>query len=362
MGSPAIAVDRNLSALAEDLQQARERTLTLVAELTDEQLEKVHSKLMSPLVWDLGHIAAFEDLWIAHRLGGLALLRDDLMDVYDAFETPRAHRGDLPFLRPREAREFLEAVRERTLTLLTHGPLDRLTYELVIRHELQHEETMMQTLALAQIPAGGINHPPSPQGLGLETVPVPAGTYTVGAPAEGFAYDNERPQWQLELPAFAIGAVPVTNGEYRKFVATGGHERPGGWTEDLLQEWRVDGLHELDPAAPVMHVSWDQAAAFAQANDARLPTEFEWEAARRQGALQGTGHVWEWTSSHFGGYRGFVAHPYREYSEVFFGDTYRVLRGSSWATHPRVATPSFRNWDYPERRQIFNGFRIARDS
>jgi gamma-glutamyl hercynylcysteine S-oxide synthase len=360
MGSPAIA-DRNASALAAGLHEARQRTLTLVADLNDEQLEKVHSTLMSPLVWDLGHIAAFEDLWIAHRLGGLPLLRDDLMDVYDAFETPRAHRGNLPFLRPREAREFLDAVRERTLTLLTPSSLelDPLTYELVIRHELQHEETMMQTMALAQIPAGGITRPPSPHGLGLQTVTVPAGTHVVGAPPEGFAYDNERPQWQVELPAFEIGEVPVTNGEYREFVASGDHERPGGWTVDLQQEWRIDALYELDPDAPVVHVSWDQATAFAQAHDARLPTEFEWEAARPR--LQGTGHVWEWTSSHFNGYPGFAAHPYREYSEVFFGDSYRVLRGSSWATDSRVATPSFRNWDYPERRQIFNGFRIARD-
>ena len=77
--------------------------------------------------------------------------------------------------------------------------------------------------------------------------------------------------------------------------------------------------------------------------------------------LEGVGQVWEWTASHFGGYPGFVAHPYREYSEVFFGEDYLVLRGGSWATHPRVASPTFRNWDYPLRRQIFAGVRLARD-
>ncbi len=82
------------------LQEARERTLELVAPFSDEELEQVHSTLMSPLVWDLGHIAAFEDLWIVHRFGGEPLLREELADVYDAFETPRAGRGDLPFLRP----------------------------------------------------------------------------------------------------------------------------------------------------------------------------------------------------------------------------------------------------------------------
>ena len=78
--------------------------------------------------------------------------------------------------------------------------------------------------------------------------------------------------------------------------------------------------------------------------------------------LEGVGCVWEWTSSVFGGYPGFVAHPYREYSEVFFGDGYRVLRGGSWATHPRVATATFRNWDLPQRRQIFAGVRLATEA
>jgi iron(II)-dependent oxidoreductase len=74
-----------------------------------------------------------------------------------------------------------------------------------------------------------------------------------------------------------------------------------------------------------------------------------------------TGNVWEWTSSDFGGYPGFRAHPYREYSEVFFGTEYKVLRGGSWATSGRVATPTFRNWDFPARRQIFAGLRVAAD-
>src|SRR5947207_9041052 len=102
----------------EALAEARERTFALVASLSDQDLEKVHSTLMSPLVWDLGHIAAFEDLWLVHRHGGRDLLRPDLMEVYDAFETPRAERGDLPYLRPAEAVEYLAAVRERSLEVL----------------------------------------------------------------------------------------------------------------------------------------------------------------------------------------------------------------------------------------------------
>src|SRR5580700_5760364 len=100
-GFQAVVAIGDAHTAIEELQEARERTLELVAPFSDEQLEHVHSTLMSPLVWDLGHIAAFEDLWIAHRFGGEPLLREELADVYDAFETPRASRGDLPFLRPR---------------------------------------------------------------------------------------------------------------------------------------------------------------------------------------------------------------------------------------------------------------------
>src|SRR5438445_8438567 len=109
----------------EALERARMRTLALVCNLDDEALERVHSPIMSPLVWDLGHIAAFEDLWIAHRYGGRPMLHEDLAAIYDAFETPRAKRGDLEFLRPPEAREYLDEVRSRSLELLDErGPGD----------------------------------------------------------------------------------------------------------------------------------------------------------------------------------------------------------------------------------------------
>ena len=156
----------------------------------------------------------------------------------------------------------------------------------------------------------------------------------------------------------------------------------------------------------LVHVSWFEADAFARAHGARLPTEIEWEkaatwdqktstarafpwgsepatrslranvdhvapgpqpvgghpdAASAFGVHDLIGDVWEWTSSNFSGYDGFTPFPYPEYSEVFFGDQYKVLRGGAWATRSRVATPTFRNWDFPQRRQIFSGLRIAKD-
>jgi iron(II)-dependent oxidoreductase len=173
-------------------------------------------------------------------------------------------------------------------------------------------------------------------------IEIAEGPFELGADAEGFAYDNERPRHTASTARYTIGRTPITNATWRTWQEANGVESdPSG-----------------APNAPVMHVSYHEAEAFARAHDARLPTEAEWEKAAPQ--LDAVGAVWEWTSSHFTGYPGFTAHPYREYSEVFFGDRYRVLRGGSVATHPRVASNHFRNWDLPERRQLFAGVRIAR--
>jgi iron(II)-dependent oxidoreductase len=389
--APTAEAHAALAALAE----ARQRTLDLVAPISREDMERVHSPLMSPLVWDLGHIAAFEDLWLVHRFAGEGMVRPELAEVYDAFETPRADRGDLPFLRTGEALEYLAAVRERAVAATERlGVGDGLLHELVVRHEHQHGETMLQTIALARLeeysPPGRMDAPAGGGGrTGLELVEVPAGPCELGADAAGFAYDNERPRHRADLRAFHIGRMPVTNATWLHFVEGGGYQRREWWTDEAWhwkeqydithplhwtddgREWRVDGLHPLDPNRPVVHVSWFEADAFARALGLRLPTEAEWEkaATRDQGTRSGSwgcldavGQVWEWTASEFAAYPGFVAHPYREYSEVFFDRGHRVLRGGSWATRARVVTPTFRNWDFPQRRQIFAGVRVAADA
>ena len=128
----------------------------------------------------------------------------------------------------------------------------------------------------------------------------------------------------------------------------------GGWLRTAM------GRAPIDPDAPVIHISWNEADAYARWAGKRLPTEQEWEAASPR--LDLIGQAWEWTSSDFVPYPGFEAFPYREYSEVFFGEGYKVLRGGAWATHPSVMRPSFRNWDLAERRQIFAGVRCAVDA
>jgi iron(II)-dependent oxidoreductase len=412
------------------LEEARAQTLALVEDVSDADLERVHSPLMSPLVWDLGHIAAFEDLWLGHRRGGLPLLREDLADVYDAFETPRSLRGELPYLRRAPAEAYMRAVRERVadLGLPEQDPL----VAMVVRHERQHAETMLQTLALAALPgwrprsalgASGSGAADGRPASGLELIDVPATSFQLGAREEAqFAYDNEKPQHRVQVEAFAIGRTPVTNRDWLQFVDDGGYQRRECWSEDGWN-WRLaDGVErplnwlaggrerslagtgDLDLDRPVVHVSAHEADAFARSHGLRLASEVEWELAatfdhavgsKRAwpwgdrppgpgeanliesanyapmpagglaagaapcGALGMIGDVWEWTSSEFAGYPGFRAHPYREYSEVFFGEGYRVLRGGSFATSALVATPTFRNWDFPNRRQIFSGVRVA---
>jgi gamma-glutamyl hercynylcysteine S-oxide synthase len=417
------------------LADARERTMWLVESVSDADLERVHDPLMSPLVWDLGHIAAFEDLWLSGRGTGMKPLRPDLMEVYDATETPRAGRGDLAYLSRSEALDYMDRVRERALSVLDAMDLSPglgdlhaggFLWELLVQHEHQHNETMLQCLQLA---APGVYSPPRralppkparSQGMAL----VEAGPFAMGDAGVWFAYDNERPRHEVELPAFEIDRLPVTNGDYAEFVRDGGYERPALWTE-AGWEWRTSGgferplywgpegserrfdrVTDIDPARPVMHVCWYEADAFARWAGKRLPTEAEWEKAaswdagaheqRRQpwgqeppthelanldqtafgpapvgaypdgasayGVLGMAGDAWEWTASDFTGYPGFRAYPYEEYSLIFFGEGYKVLRGGSWATRTRVVRNTMRNWDLPERRQIFAGFRCARDA
>jgi gamma-glutamyl hercynylcysteine S-oxide synthase len=368
-------------AIAAALAEARERTLALVEPLDDEQLNGVFSPILSPLAWDLGHIANFEELWLVQTVGGREPLHGELGRFYDAIENPRRTRGELPILRDEDLRAYMEDVRKRTLDVLegveigpdAENPLlrDGFVYEMLLAHELQHDETMLQLLQLVD----GYELPPAIEserssfrmvegGAPRESdmVRVEGGEHEFGAGPRGFAYDNERPRHTVKLDAFEIDRTPVTNGAYLSYMEATGAEPPLYW-ERQGEEW-IDTPRgrraSIEPADPVIHVSWHQADGFARWAGKRLPSELEWEAAHER--LEGLGYGWEWTSSDLLAYPGFEAFPYREYSETFFGDGYKVLRGSSWATHPRVARPTFRNWDLPQRSQIFSGLRCAKDA
>ena len=325
--------------LAAVLEHARTRTEALLEPLDDEQLTRQVSPLQSPLVWDLAHIGYFEELWLLR--GGKGNGRGEL---YDSFAHGRAERGSLPILSPREARAYVSEVREQVLERLPELAADDFLVGMVAQHELQHVETMAQTLAL-----GGFAHPDGlPPVTTSGDVLVPGEPFALGSVA-AWAYDNERPAHVVEVPAFRIDRALVTNAEYAEFVDAEGTAAPLRWGRE---------------DEPVVHVSFHEAEAFARWVGKRLPTEPEWEKAAKTVGDElehAQGAVWQWTSSSFEGYPGFRAFPYREYSEVFFGGDYRVLRGGSWITDPLVARSTFRNWDLPDRRQIFAGIRCASD-
>jgi iron(II)-dependent oxidoreductase len=378
------------SELALALEHARQRTEALLEPLSDEQLTRQLSPLQSPLVWDLAHIGHFEELWLLRRAGGRIAGSSAYDELYDASAHARGERGRLPILPPDAARAYVEEIREAVLGLLPELTLDDgdplleqgFVVGMVVQHELQHSETMAQTLALAGLPGPVPQGPPEVRESG--DVIVPGGSFTLGA-VDPWAYDNERPAHPVDLPAFRIDRALVTNAEYTVFVDAGGYRDRDAWsdkgwawreTEDAGAPlyWERDGgrplrrrfdvVEALPPREPVQHVSFHEAEAYARWAGKRLPTEAEWEKAVKTvaGQLEHVrGAVWQWTASSFDGYPGFRAFPYAEYSELFFGDEYRVLRGGSWFTDPLVARPTFRNWDLPQRRQIFSGLRCARD-
>src|SRR5438067_8494623 len=262
--------------LARDLEEPRAATLALVEGLRDEDVERQLDPIMSPLVWDLAHIAAYEDLWAVHRLGREPLLRDDLAALYDAFETPRSVRGSIELLDRAQALAYMAQVRERTLGVLERVGPDEL-HELVIRHELQHTETMRQTLFLAGLPGG------EPEALPRcpaepEWLAIPAGEFEIGAAAGGFASDNERPRHRVTHEAFAIQKTPVSNASFLSFAEGGGSEYRPWWNEEGWS-WKqcYDITHPggwergapADPDAPVQHVSWFEADAFARSQIGR---------------------------------------------------------------------------------------------
>ena len=423
--------------LALGLDAARRRFRAILEPFPEPVLRRQHDVLMSPLLWDLAHVANYEDIWLVRALGEPPT-RTGLDDLYDAFKQPRRVREALPLLTLDDAVRYGDAVRARALDLLERAdlgpdgpPLTQggFVHRMVAQHEHQHAETLLAAIQLLP-PEEGHVLPSVPVPPARATPPVevlvPGGPFLMGS-AEAASLDNERPAHEVEVPAFWIDAAPVTNAEYRRFVEDGGYDEPRWWasagwawrSEAALvgpQFWHRDGsgwtrlrfghVEPLPDAEPVQHVCWYEADAYARFAGKRLPTEAEWEKAavfdpdtggsRRWpwgddppdearanlgqrhlgpapvgaypdgasavGCHQMVGDVWEWTASDFRPYPGFEWFPYAEYSDVFYGTDYKVLRGSSWATHPSVGRTTFRNWDLPIRRQIFAGFRTARDA
>lgn len=421
--------------VARQLARSRARSTALTDAVDEHDLVRQHSKLMSPLVWDFAHIGNQEELWLVRDVGGREPVREDIDNMYDAFQHPRADRPALPLLSPVETRSYVREVRDKVMDVLASTPLEgrklvenAFAFGMIVQHEQQHNETMLATHQLRTgDPVLHAPLPPAPPGPVINReILVPAGPFTMGTSVEPWALDNERPAHQVHVDAFVIDKYPVTNAMYLEFVTSGGYDQQQWWSEEGWayrqkanlaaprfwvrdgDRWLRNGFGAVEPLVldePVVHVCFYEAEAFAAWAGKRLPTEAEWEKAARFdpdtgrsrrypwgdedpgpehanlgqahlrparigayphgesafGVAQMIGDVWEWTSSDFHAYPGFVAFPYREYSEVFFGPDYKMLRGGSFGADAAACRGTFRNWDYPIRRQIFSGFRLARD-
>lgn len=228
-------------------------------------------------------------------------------------------------------------------------------------------------------------HPsPLPKGEGMmEFHASPEGIYEIGHDGAGFSFDNETPRHRVFLSRFELAHRLVTNAEYLKFILDGGYRRPelwvsDGWSTVQTQEWTqplywsdsldseftLAGMGPLDPDAPVCHVSWYEADAYARWAEARLPTEAEWEVvANRETVAQLSGDVWQWTSSAYSPYPGFrpLSGALGEYNGKFMANQF-VLRGGSCATPANHTRVTYRNFFYPHMRWQFAGIRLAKDS
>ncbi len=262
--------------------------------------------------------------------------------------------------------------------------------ELGLQHEQQHQELLVTDMlhAFAAHPLCPAMVPDwrEPVGVAEETtfVAFPGGLEATGHQAGGFCFDNETPRHPVYLAPYALASRLVRNRDWLDFIVDRGYETPSLWMSDgwaTVREagwsaplhWREgdgvwlqagpSGLAAVNPDAPVRHISWYEADAFARWSDARLPTEFEWEAAAANPEIaEMTGHVWQWTESAYRPYPGYRAAPgaIGEYNGKFMINQ-MVLRGGSMATPDGHTRPSYRNFFHPDKRWQFSGLRLAKD-
>ena len=370
---------RELLSLA--LMDARNHTLGLMAHYeqalaANDWVVPLRPELNPPL-WELGHIGWFQERWIArnpqHHMGmhcdpltplsASRLVHADRW--WDSSQVAHASRWGLDMPDFEAIKSYLLATLEESVDLLHASPDEDdalYFYRLVLFHEDMHGEALTYTAQTLGLPLSL----PLPMPLvQREPIRVPATRWQQGLnTGQGFTFDNERPAHEVMVPEFEIDAQAVSWAQYLEFVSDGGYDRPELWRPagwDWVLEQSRDDHHKTRHRRgqqPAMHLSWWEADAWCRWAGRRLPSELEWEVAAHKAARFGFrwGDVWEWTSSPFMAYPGFVADPYRDYSEPWFG-THQVLRGASFATRARLKSPKYRNYFLPGRSDTFSGFR-----
>jgi ergothioneine biosynthesis protein EgtB len=382
----------------------RSLTEALAAPLSPEDQTVQSMPDASPTKWHLAHTSWFFETFLLGQQEPFDPAYRYLFNSYYEAVGPRHTRNERGLItRPgvAEVLRYRRSVDERMTELLDRGADDPTLVELGLHHEQQHQELIVMDAlhllsrnplhpAYGALPAA-FDQGRASAGGAAGWIEHGGGIVQCGHDGDGFAFDNEGPRHEQLLRPFAIGTGLVTNGDWLAFIADGGYQRaelwmsegwatvqaecwtsPDYWVERDGEWWvfGLDGLHPVDAAAPVMHVSWFEADAFAHWSGARLPLEAEWEAAAPLpgasadgggGGWYGVG--WQWTGSPYSAYPGFRPAPSAvgEYNGKFMVNQ-RVLRGSCVATPPGHARRTYRNFFPARSRWAFSAVRLARDA
>ncbi len=393
----------NILPLNEDLgeryRRLRARSESLVASLEAEDLNLQSMPDASPAKWHLAHTSwFFETMLLKPMLPGYRVFDVSYGALFNSYyealgpRVPRHQRGllsrplvtDIMIYR-RHVDQYMQQ-----LLIATSAPAALALIELGIAHEEQHQELMLMDLLhlFSQsplLPVYDRDWPAPVRGRRGRWQRANGGLMTIGAGADEFAFDNERPAHSVWLAPYDISDRLVSNGEWLEFMADQGYHRPelwlaDGWAIAQQQQWEApqywqleeDGWYQMGLAglrrvvadAPLLHISYYEAAAYAHWAGARLPQEAEWETAARSGLLQQADTVaWQWTANAYGAYPGFraAAGAVGEYNGKFMVGQ-QVLRGGAGLTAPGHARLSYRNFYRPEQRWMASGVRLARDA
>ena len=407
---------RPASRLADRYTAVRSTSERLVGPLEPEDTVVQSMPDVSPTKWHLAHVTwFFEEFVLSHFDRSYRRFNERYDYLFNSYYYTvgqmhsRPRRGMLS--RPTLAdvlafREFVDAAVLSLIDRMGDDPDLAFRIELGLHHEQQHQELLLTDVkhVLFQNPLApaydeSLPIPPSTSQAPLEFLPGESGIVQAGFAGEGFCFDNETPRHDTLLHPHALASRLVTNGEFRDFIDDDGYEknelwlsdgwstvqsegwqRPLYWSQDLNREFTLGGMRDIDPNAPVSHVSYYEADAFARWAGARLPTEFEWEAAARMTSVDGNlldagflhpaastgtqlhGDVWEWTASAYAPYPGFrpLAGSLGEYNGKFMCSQMTVRGGSAVTSRDHVRT-TYRSFFYPEQRWQMLGLRLARN-
>ncbi len=431
-------VDDLKGGLWRDFVHTRSRTLRLVANLEMDDFVVQTATYMSPPKWHIGHVSWLYEVIMSRVNKEYQFYSKEfseyLNSYYNQFGEPhqKGRRGTVSRPTLNQILDYYMEINGRVQTFLSEYDTSdkdvKSLFEMGLNHECQHQELLVydlqHLLADVYVPLKKVN-PPRRATVAPSMIPVRGGMYSLGYGGDQFCYDIELPEHNTYMDNYSLGKFPVTNAEYMQFMKDGGYSKfenwlsdgwkvvqENGWTspmywEEIDDQWCIvdfRGRRPINPAEPVVHVSFYEADAYARWAGKRLPTEAEWEKAAcydptsdtksiypwgdeppdytkcnllesniwgcaeigsypegvsPYGCEQMIGDVWEWTSSEFVGYRGFKS-TFREYNDKWFTGQ-KVLRGGSYGTPSMSIRGSYRNFFRLDERWMFAGFRLASD-